>query len=424
MNRFLVRFALLLCLLSSAAFAETDTTVPATKGYVTRAVSPTDFDVDGFHILCDSKTQFESTSDEKTFLAHPARKHYLGQPASVFGVRNNKAHTIAATKVVVTAPEEESVSGLAIIDLLLPGDKAQPGERHLRADGYRIQITPKTKTTFHAPLSALQDVKTNVWIKYSGIVQPDGTLVADTAEFTANIIREGEDKLRTHNEYDPGAVDPKDKQSGISKHFLGVNVKKIPPYKDPVMQARVDRIGATLIPAYQRNLPASDPTKIDFRFQLIDDFKWHDAITLPSGIILVPRQVVERMQNDSQLATVLADNIACAIEKQLYRAEPAYTMIAASQLASGVGGFFVPGLAVAGLAANHKAAKTIERHAEEQSGRISLGYLHNAGYDVREAPKAWWLLAPKKPKDIREIKLPDRAAYLYYILGQSWRTVQ
>lgn len=424
MNRFLVRFAVLLCLLSSAAFAETDTTVPATKGYVTRVVSPTDFDVDGFRILCDGKTQFESTSDEKTFLAHPARKHYLGQPASVFGVRNNKAHTIAATKVIVTAPAEESVSGLAIIDDLLPGDKAQPGERYIRADGYRIRITPKTKTTFDAPLASLTTVGTNVWIAYSGNIQADGTLVADTARFTPNIIPDGEDKLRTHDEYDTRSIDPRDKQSGISKYFLGTNVKKIPPYSDPAMQARIDRIGASLVPAYQRALPATDPTKLYFRFQLIDEPKWRDALALASGIILVPRQVVERIQNDSQLAAVLADSVAGVIEKQWYRIRPAYAKMLGAQAAADVGAIFIPGLGVAAAVANHKAASTIHRNQEEQSGRISLGYLHDAGYDILEAPKAWWLLASKKPKGISDIKLPDRAAYLYYVLGQSWRAVQ
>ena len=33
-----------------------------------------------------------------------------------------------------------------------------------------------------------------------------------------------------------------------------------------------------------------------------------------------------------------------------------------------------------------------------------------------------WLLAPKKPKDISDIDLPERAAYLYSVIGQIWRT--
>ena len=424
MSRITFCFAVFLCLLPTVTIAEPDPTIPAVKGYITRAASPTDFDVNGFHIVCNDQTEFASTNDGKTFIVHPAKAHYLGQGVTVFGTKNNKSHTIDANKIIVTEQQQTDLSGKGIIDLLLPGDNPKTGERVFRADGYRILINPKAHITLGEGLASLSAVGTNVWIRYSGKLQPDGTLIADSADFIPNIIPDGENKLRTNNEYSPRAIDQKDKQSDLSKFFLGTNVKKIPPYKDPVMQARVDRIGASVIPAYQRALPASDPTKIYFRFQVIDETKWQDAITLPSGIILVPRQVVERMQNDSQLATVLADNIATAIEKQSYRAVPAYRTMAASQLASDVGGFFVPGVGVATLAVNYKASKIMLRHAEEQSGRISLGYLHDAGYDVREAPKAWWLLGSKKPKNLNDINLPDRAAYLYSVLGQSWRTVQ
>lgn len=93
-----------------------------------------------------------------------------------------------------------------------------------------------------------------------------------------------------------------------------------------------------------------------------------------------------------------------------------------SPISGDAGGFFVPGLSLVTLAANYGAASTIGRHIEEQSGRVSLNLLHDAGYDIYEAPKAWWLLAPKKPKDISEIKLPEHAAYLYSFLGETWRT--
>lgn len=95
-----------------------------------------------------------------------------------------------------------------------------------------------------------------------------------------------------------------------------------------------------------------------------------------------------------------------------------------AEIAGAAGGAFVPGLGIATTIANDKAAATILRHTEEQSGRVSLGFLHDAGFDVYEAPKTWWLLAPKKPKPLSDISLPERAAYLYSILGESWHTNQ
>lgn len=413
-------FLLVLCVPN--AFPQ-ETPRPAIAGYVTAVKSPTVFDVNGTHILCDGKTQFSSSIDGKKHRTSAAEPAYIGEPLDIYGNANKKTHTIVATEVIVYPPQPTQLSGIAIIAAIPNSpETTSPASRLFRADGYHILVTPKTQTTFDPPLSSLDSVTTNVWIRYSGKLRSDGTLLASTAVFTANIVPKSEDKLRIKNEYDTKAVDPDSKQSAVSKHFLGVNPKKIPPFNNPAMQARVDRIGASLIPAYQRNLPASDETKINFRFQLIDYPKWRDAHTLPNGIILVPRQVIERLQNDSQLAAVLADNIATALEKQSFREQPAIHKMTAAQVASDAGGIFVPGLGLATGIANGRIAAAMQRHALEQSGRVSLAFLHDAGFDVYEAPRTWWLLAPKKPKDISDIDLPERAAYLYSVIGQIWRT--
>jgi len=60
----------------------------------------------------------------------------------------------------------------------------------------------------------------------------------------------------------------------------------------------------------------------------------------------------------------------------------------------------------------------------EQSGRVSLDLLHDAGYDIRQAPIAHWLLAAKKTTPIEQIPMPPRAATLYMTLGTTWRPPQ
>lgn len=419
----MVRRALLattLFLFSVPALAE-QAKPPAIAGYVTDVTSAAVFDVNGTHVRCTSETQLQQADDKgNTFTTQATQRRYLGQALDIYGKADKKTHTIVATKVIAHPAPSVQLSGTAIIDHIPAYSTQAPGEHLFSADGYSILITQKTQATFTPPLTALADVETNVWIKYTGKQRADGVLVADTAVFTKNVVPKSEDKLRTKNEYDPKSVDPSSKQGAVSKHFLGVNPKKIPPYNDPEMQARIDRIGLSLIPAYQRNLPDSDPTKIDFRFQLIDQPKLHDAWTLPNGIILVPHQVVERLQNDSQLATVLADNIACALEKQTFRGIPAKQKMTAAEIAGEAGGFFVPGLGLATDIANNRVAAAILRHTEEQSGRVSLVFLRDAGYDIHEAPKAWWLLAPKKPEPMIDTPLPERAAYLYQTIGTTW----
>ena len=310
-----------------------------------------------------------------------------------------------------------------MIDRILSADTAKRNQIVVRADGYPILINGKTNISFTPPLTSLSDITTNVWVECKGELEPGGMVVAARAVFTRNAVGGAEGKLRGKNEYDPAQVDPKDKQGAVSKALLGTKAKRIPPYDDPVMQARIDRIGASLVPDYQRALPATDPTKINFRFQLIDE-PWSVTYDLPSGIVLVPIHMVDRMQNDAQVAAILADSIASGLEKRDYRDQPAMYAMEAAGWATQAGGFFVPGLGLAGIGGNTIAFTTMERHNREQSGRASLGLLQDAKYDIYQAPVAWWILASKKSKDLSEIAIPERARYLYEILGTTWRTGQ
>jgi len=416
-------------LLSAAPGLCQEETAPAISGYVTRVASPTDFDVNGKHILLSPKIKLqriEKVGSDKDLLTTNTYdlKPYLGEPLDIYGEMNAKTHTLAANRIVVPPRQSRTVTGFGIIDavLPLPASAAPSTDLLIRADGYPILISAKTKTSFDKPLSSASDIGVNVWIAFRGVQRPEGVIVADAAGFRKNTISRSEDRLREKLEYDPAAVDPNAHQDPILKAAVGVNPKDIPPYKDDAMQARVSTIGAKLVPKYQFDFPYTEETRIDFRFQVIDSTEWRDAVSLPNGIILVPHQVVERMQNDSQLAAVLADNIACALEKQQVAALPLRRTALGTEAAQ-IAALAVPGLGLIAapteLALMGVAIKD-ERLREEQSGRVSLTLLHDAGYDIRQAPLAWWLLAPRKPKDIADIPLPRRAGYLYQFLGETW----
>lgn len=400
---------------------------PTVDGYITRAVSGADFDVNGIHILCSEKTQILlriAPGESNTSQGCPQSPPYVGEPMRVYGSRSKKEHAVKATRIELLQKPVGEVSGVAVIDAppsQNPTDKTVTGLL-VRADGYRIRMDAKTQVAWAAALHALSDVKSGDWIEYKGRISSDGVLVAARVKLASDIVSRGEEKLRAKNDFDPSSVPSSAKQSAVSMAFVGIDPKRFPPYNDSAMQARVTAIGEKLIPAYQRNLPDSSPDKIQFRFQVIDTKWFRDALTLPSGVILVPRQVVERMQNDSQLATVLADNIACALEKQTYRALPASRALTAEYYSTQVAGLFVPGLGLAGIGAGVGGAEAIRIKAEEQSGRVSLELLRDAGYDIDQAPLAWWLLAAKKPGPLSEVQLPYRAAYLYRILGETWHS--
>ena len=420
MRQLLLAAALLA--LTPLLHAEDSGQEPTLSGHITRINAPRDMEVSGIHILTTTSTRM-SVGDSQSRITSDTLTPVLGQTAHVFGKLDRKHHTLTAAEIwLVTTPsgDNATVSGTAIVDLIpAPTPATKPGTVLLRADGYRILLTPGTALTSTLPDPTLAGIRANTWITYHGIRKPDGTILADKASFAPNIIVKGENKLLDKTDYAPDQVDADAKQGNLSKFVKGIDPKQIPPYQDAAMQARIDRIGASLIPAYQRTLQEDDLTKITFRFQLIDK-KWPDALTLPSGVILVPHQVVDHLQNDSQLATVLADNIACALEKQTYRMVPATQAMGAANLAGLAGGFFVPGLGLATSLATGGTAATIVRHNREQSGRVSLTLLHDAGYDIREAPRTWWLLNAKPGKDIADITIPARANYLYETLANVW----
>lgn len=422
--------AYLFCgLLAAAAACIKSQEPPALTGYVTRVSSASDFDANGFRVLCGAETltlREVSPKVDDTTNGCPKTSPYVGEVVNLYGSIKKKRHAIDATQIVFLLPIRAGVPGSAVIEALKePASSGpQPDDFLVRADGYWIRINSKTELNFIPPSHSLADVKPGNWLQYKGAPGPDGVIAAAAVKIGSNIVSQGEKKLRAKNEFDPTAVPADARQNYVKEAFVGgFDPKKFPPYKNPEMQARVNAIGEKLIPGSQRNLSDSDPTKIHFRFQLIDTRMFRDALTLPNGIILIPHQVVERMQNDSQLATVLADNIACALERQQYRSQAALRWAAAATLGEWASlPFGAPGI-LAGDALTFGGMETESEIAVrnlEQSGRVSLELLHDAGYDIDQAPVAWWLLAPKKPKPVSKIELPDRAAYLYYMLGEIW----
>jgi hypothetical protein len=411
---FLLSFAFL-----STAHAEGD---PNVRGLVTRVVSPADFDVDGIHVLVSPSTNLQLGHDSVLSpLASPAP--FLGQVVNVWGHLDRKALSIASRHVVFYLPNPATISGSAIVDQV---PSAGATFRRLRADGRMLEISTSVldnpvPLNPGAPLPAgPENLRTNVWIDYHGQRRLDGVIAVDQATFADNSVVKSEGKLIKKNEYDPAAVSEDAHQSGVSKYFKGIDPKQIPPYKDDFLQARIDRIGETLIPAFQRALADNDPTRIHFRFQLVDEPKWGDAHTLPSGIILVPHQIVRRLPDDAELAAVLADNIGTALEKQTYRQQGSRRKLTAANIAGAAAGIVIPGADIVAGLTTYGIGKSMLTHAEEQSGRVALTLMHDAGYDLAKAPEAWWILATKDGDDPHRKSPPPRAVNQYLELGTTW----
>jgi hypothetical protein len=384
-------------------------------GIVTDAGTPERFAMQNTVVLCSKQTESRFVLPKEKDGSRVCAQHIPGDSVTAIGTM--KSGQLIADIIETKAPWAMSVDGTAVIQHV-----EEPASDHttmLHADGYRIRITPKTKQNWAAPLMQ-GSMQPNVWLTYSGTQEVNGTVTATEVTFSQNELSNREQNRNKKAEFDPSTVKETDRQSGLSQAFLGVNAKRIPAYDNSQMQQRVSAIGARLIPAYQRSLPDTSPLKLNFRFQIVDK-KLNDALTLTNGIILIPHQLVERLENDSQLAAVLADNIACAMEKQTFRMVPTAAVISNTAVAGAVAGAFVPGLGlVTGIGSGVAAAKML-KHAQEQSGRVSLTLLHDAGYDITQAPVAWWILSSTKTRT--KIDIPYRASYLYTQLATTWRPV-
>jgi Domain of unknown function (DUF5666) len=393
---------------------------PAIEGYVTRVTSSSDFDVNGYRVLCGPDTLSLSRSGAGEILSSsgcPQATPYLGERFAVYGDLKRRKPAVAATRIEPRTSPLGTAEGSAVIDAMPSGgaESRSPGKLQVRADGRHILISSETRVTLIPPLHSLSDLKPGDWIEYSGKLGRDGAVRAEEVRLSPNIVSKAEVYARSNLVHVAAIADPLHPDKIVLK-YVSLDGPAPSFYSDPAMQARVDGMLKTLIPPFQRNLPDDDPRKINFRVQLTMDRKWNRITPLPSGVILVPHQVVERLNNDSQLAAVLADAVAFTMENEAFRMR-------------GV----VPGVAVASFAylnpitapllawgATDIVKSQVERIRDEQSDRVGLGLLHDAGYDINQAPVAWWLLASKKPQPIRRIPMPERAAYLYRILGETW----
>ena len=426
-QRAFAAFALLSAFTIATGYAQQP--AAAVDGYVTRAVSAADFDQNGLKVVVTPRTKFSSDVTGHRGGPEAAGMLYVGEPVSIYGKPHRNEHLITATEIIFHAQAQSEVVGYAVIDRILSPLKS--GEILVRADGYPIRINTATKIKFTSPLNSLSDATPNVWIAYKGALHSDETIIAQAAVLSPNVIGNREDKLIEKTDYDPSKVSDSAGQDPLRKLLFGADPKKVPPYHDAAMQARIDRIGKSLIPDYQKALHQSDETKILFQFQLVDGPQWRNAWALPSGVILVPRQIVESLQNDSQLAAVLADAVSCALEKQMYREQPSNTTKAIAELTSVLvgGGAVVSTVATVsavtlskyGYAGNiYGANGAVERQNQDQRGRVALSLMQDAGYDIDEAPKAWWALSAKDPNHVADSPMPDRAINLYRFLGAIW----
>jgi len=322
---------------------------------------------------------------------------------------------------------DQKLSGLSVI-LKVSSLASDP---LFEADGYRIRIAPDAEITFAGSLQVLSDVGPNTWIRFSGVRDDTGVLVARKAEFFPAGARKwltamGPTKLKQTPDYQPISQDSLLDSDG---HFANPHTKvrmsdggpcgwhRVPANQP--LQERVERIGMSIVPAYQKLLPLESPSRIPFRFYAVADDKIRSVFACNTGLVLVPKNVVERLQNDDQLAAVLANGVAMHLQRQL-------VTLATLQSAAGGAEFAALALPPAGFIAGDAALGIVDHELavrfEREIARIALQLIADAGYDPWQAPEAWRILAPNDlPKDPQSLKYTRQGKYQLSILNVQYK---
>ena len=225
-------------------------------------------------------------------------------------------------------------------------------------------------------------------VKVSGQRQEDGTLMADQGKAWENAETKDDSKLKL-------TLQKTKKLTSVEVNFGDTKFNLL---KNASLNDYVNRIGRSVVPAYQRELPKGHPVKIDFNFYIVEDSTFN-ACSYPDGSIFIHTALLTQMENEAQLATILSHEIAHVTYKharlQMQKERVISSLTSFSQFTTKAEmsnsdlGLLVSAFGGPALSSKYS------RDFEEQADRVGLTYMSQAGYDPREAAKIWKRLADR-----------------------------
>lgn len=404
------------------------------RGYITALTSPNAFEIEEYKVRRDAaiRVELDHPSPNLAFTPDDLR---VGTYVELRGQYNDETRELIATKIKVDLRQFRSLEETTVLDskpsiVQTDGNKWQGT---IIADGRRLRLEPSTQVLFRlnkgeardaeaaaknkkapkppaeqdddsdgnditvaeqsvgaGPLTSVADIGPGIFMTYKGQEQIDGTVLTSQVVFVRNERTSGENDLWknfTIKETPAIGAKPAELKVGGSKYKVLPNAE---------VQAYVERIGQSVVPAYQKELSAHDPNKIPFRFTVVME-KGFNAIAYPNGVVVVHDEVFQVLENEAQLAAVLAHEIAHATQEHTYRQREhnksgRRALQTVSVIAAIAGDFTLSDSADSLLAT---MAYGYGRTLENQADRLGLQYMTAAGYDPREAPKVWKLLSKR-----------------------------
>lgn len=187
-----------------------------------------------------------------------------------------------------------------------------------------------------------------------------------------------------------------DKEKLIGEAIMRQLRGQAPLVADPVLQEYVQGIGNRLV-------IQADNAKFPFKFFMINN-PVINAFAFYGGHIGIHTGLIAQASTESELASVLAHEVAHVTQRHLARRVQSQQRSAPLQIASLIGGILLAlvdseaGMAAiqTGLAGSQQANINFTRNNEEEADAIGINILYKAGFDPQGAPGFFGKLAEQR----------------------------
>lgn len=385
------------------------------EGYVTHLDPSASFHLNQRLVITTPSTTFGTNVSTST-LEVPFSLGMLspGKYVLVHGTEDKQTHVITAKEIeTVDGGSIAHRSGRAWEDRAPALIKEGSGWRGtVYVDGYEIAVDSKTTVQLAPGMADTNVFRPDLRVSYDADRQKDATLLAKSIVFAEDEHLTDEQEYRKNNDFKIELPDY-DKNEPGKVHFFLKTYHILPNHR---LQEAINNFGQKLVPEWQRNLPDSDPAKIHFRFFVIEKARsMQRTASNDSGTILIPSQIIPKLQNEAQLAALLAADIAVAIENDIYRSRTRKYSQAGVDIAMAAVPF---GAGIAGQAINDGTfSASYWTPLIDHEYRVGLRYMVGAGYDPREAPIALQRLVANHPDKTEGKPLPTLAKHVDAELG-------
>ncbi len=401
-------------------------------GYVVGIPSPTAVAVDDFSVTRDSRLSLEinpvsSGNPRKTL--HPAEIR-IGDEVEIRGDYKSDTHqlSVKSVKILSLSGDERKFDSTAFSDKPPELQKTPRGwSGVVFVDGMRVQVADSTAVTFRrnktemaetqarqngvvpaktAPLASLDGIGPDTMTHFDGASQKDGSVLASKVEFEDFELKPSETTLLPHltpriQKGDALISQPDELHIGRSKF-------KLVPSQGA--QDYVQKLGESLVPPSQRELPAGSPLKVDYRFYLVEG-KEFDTVPFANGAIVIKSGQFDGLEDEAQLAYLMSVAIAEVEERDYWRilrysTSPRTRLATAAEIASmftGMGAIFLAPMAHLAIGATDNYVQSLT----DQADRLALEWMLAAGYDIREAPRVYKAYALAHPDHTAIHPKPD-----------------